>query len=53
MFNYIMDNPFVILDPINKYELFKKLIQNKDKKFLIAIQELINIRICELKQNNN
>lgn len=43
-----MYNPFIVLDPINKYELFKRLIQNKDIKFLIMVQELINKRLIEL-----
>ena len=48
MFNYIMDNPFLTLDPINKYELFKRLIKDKDKKFLIIVQEIIKQRLYEI-----
>lgn len=43
-----MDNPFLTLDPINKYELFKRLIKDKDKKFLIMIQQIIKKRLSEI-----
>lgn len=52
-------NPFDTLDPftkINKHdryliimEKFIELIQNKDKKFLIYVGELLNKRLQELK----
>jgi hypothetical protein len=42
---------FEKIDPFsknNKVNLFLKLIQNKDKLFLIKIQQLINQRLIEL-----
>jgi hypothetical protein len=49
MFNYIMVNHFITVDPFNNYRLFMKLIRNKDKIFLTDIQKLIDKRLLELK----
>ena len=49
MFNYIMVNHFITVDPFTNYRLFMKLIQNKDKLYLTDIQKLIDKRLLELK----
>ena len=51
MFNYIMVNHFITVDPFTNYRLFMKLIQNKDKLYLTDIQQLIDKRLLELKSS--
>ena len=41
-------NPFDKLDPLKNLKIFHKLIQNKDKQFLLHVQHLLNKRLLEL-----
>ena len=43
-------NPFDKVDPLSSYQKFNKIIMNiKDKKILLEISQMIEIRLKELK----
>ena len=44
-------NPFDKVDPLSSYQKFHKIIMNiKDKKTLLEIRQMIEIRLKELKE---
>ena len=43
-----MVNPFLKCDPISRYRLFGEIIKNKDKHYLMIINQLLAKRLKEL-----